>query len=142
MLIVRFVFVLFLFCLSACSLLSPEAEYIPDNKVLKNAAVGVPYLYKINILGGRVIGPNRSEGKIGLVEPNDSGIFLRNCQLSELEIKDMKPKDSNNYNCVEVYGTPIKPGVIKINIVGGMYGHMFAPCSYFSKDYTLTVIEP
>jgi len=142
MLMIRFAFIIFLFCLSGCSLLSPKAEYIPDNKVLKNAAIGVPYFYKINILGGKVIGPNKSEGNIGLVEPDNSGIFLRSCQLSELETKDMKPKDSNNYNCVEVYGTPTRTGVIKINISGGMYGHMFAPSSEFSKDYILTVIEP
>ncbi len=54
----------------------------------------------------------------------------------------MKPMDSNNYNCVEIYGTPTKPGIIKINISGGMYGNMFVPASEFSKDYTLKINQP
>ena len=129
-----------LLCLSACTLLSPKAEYIPDNEVLKSATVGVPYRLKIDILGGAAFrGGSR---KPGFVSPTDTGISIHYCQLSESEIKDMEPRDANNYNCVELYGTPIKSGVLKITIKGGMYGSMIAPSSRFSKDYTLKINQP
>lgn len=134
------IFVPCFFCLSACTFLSPKAEFIPENEVLKQATVNTPYRFKIDVLGGPVFrGVDR---KAGSIIPADSGISVRYCQLPEEEIKDMKPMDSNNYNCVELYGTPTKPGLLKINISSGMYGHMFAPGSYFSKDYTLTVVNP
>lgn len=135
-----------IFCLSACTLLSPKAEYVPDNEELKDATVGVPYLFKISVIGGRVTGgwyrPN-PDYKPGLVSPEDTGIFLRNCQLPEKKTESSLPKERlYNGNCVEVYGTPTKPGVIKININGGMYGSMIAPASKFSKDYTLKINQP
>ena len=54
----------------------------------------------------------------------------------------MQPKDSNNYNCVEIYGTPTRAGVIKITIGGTMRGHMFASGTKFSKNYKLRVVQP
>ncbi|MEW7312911.1 hypothetical protein AB1E22_09340 [Buttiauxella gaviniae] len=139
MLNLRVIFIPCLLCLSACTLLSPKAEYIPDNGVLKDAIVGMPYFSKISIVRGRVFGG--VERKAGIIEPNDSGIFLRNCLLPSWMITE-NTRDTKDHNCVEVYGTPTKPGIININISSGMYGHMFAPASEFSKDYTLTVVNP
>lgn len=135
-----------LFCVSACSILSPKAEYIPEEAELKAAVVGVPYLLKINILGGRVIGgwyESEPDYKPGLVTPNDAGIFLRNCRLPERKTVSLLPKAPlYNGNCIEVYGTATKIGEIKIEIGGGMYGSMIAPASEFSKEYKLKVIQP
>ncbi|KQN51899.1 hypothetical protein ASE93_01700 [Serratia sp. Leaf50] len=139
MLTLRLIFIPCLFVLSGCRLLSPRAEYIPDNEVLKVATVGVPYFLKINMLGGRVIGSK--EKKVGFVTPSDRGIFLRNCKLPDSVITE-DTRDLRDFNCAEVYGTPTKPGVIKITIGGGMYGHMFAPAKDFIKDYTLNVVNP
>ena len=101
--------------------------------------VGKAYLFKIKILGGRVFGG--AQRKAGIVEPDDTGIFLRNCQLPDSVIT-ADTRDTKDHNCIEVYGVPTKPGAIKINISGGMYGSMIAPASYFSKDYTLNVVKP
>lgn len=139
MLIIRMLFIVCLFFLTACRLLSPKAEYIPDNEALKNATVGKPYLFKINILGGPVFGG--AERKVGTISPDDSDIFLRNCQLPSWRMTE-KTRDTKDHNCVEIYGTPTKPGMIKINISGGMYGSMIAPASRFSKDYILNVVNP
>lgn len=131
-----------LFCLASCSVFSPKAEFIPDNEALKEATVGIPYLIKINIVGGGVSTGHREDSTPGFVKPDDMGISLRNCQLPEWRVRDMDPQDPNDYNCVEVYGTPTKAGMIKITLRGGMYGNMFIPAGYFSKDYTLTVVAP
>lgn len=40
--------------------------------------VGVPYSQKITILGGPVIGGVHRN--IGFISPNNSGLFLRNCE--------------------------------------------------------------
>lgn len=139
MIYLRLFLFLFVFPLSACGLLSSEAEYIPNNERLSEAIVGKPYLLKINILGGSVFGG--TEKKVGVVVPDDVGISLRNCRLPDSVIT-ADTRDTKDYNCIEVYGVPTKPGVIKINISGGMYGSMIAPANYFSKDYTLNVIRP
>ncbi len=130
----------FILCLSACSLFSSHAEFIPKNSMLKDAVIGVPYFTRVDILGG-VIGKACSscEYMPGRITPNNVGLSLRNCQLSEKETKDMLPKDSNNYNCIEIYGIPTKTGVIKINISGGTYGSMITPATEFSKVYMLNV---
>jgi hypothetical protein len=144
--ILRILVVGVLLSLSACSILSPKAEYIPEGEELKSATVGVPYLIKMDIIGGTVIGGwyrHRSGYKPGLVTPDNAGIFLRNCQLPEKKTEYFLPKERlYNGNCVEIYGTPTKPGLIKINISGGMYGNMFFPASEFSKDYTLKINQP
>lgn len=139
MLYLRFILILFVLPLSACSLLSSKAEYIPSNQVLSEATVGKPYLLKINILGGNVF--SGAEKKVGVVVPDDVGIFLRNCRLPDSVIT-IDTRDTMDHNCIEVYGVPTKPGVIKINISGGMHGSMIAPASYFNKDYTLNVVKP
>lgn len=133
---IRFFWALCIFSLVACSPLSPKAEYIPDNAVLPNATIGKPYFFKIFILGGAVIGGKQI--RAGFVHPDDSGISLRNCKLPASVIT-ADTVDTNDHNCVEIYGTPTKAGVIKINIGGGMYGDMLAPAGNFSKDYTLNV---
>jgi len=132
----KIAFVCISVCIVACS---PKAEFLPDGENLKPAKVGEPYYLKVNILGGAVIGgPNWI---LGSVVPNDSGITLRNCPLPSWRItKDTK--NLNDHNCVEIYGTPNKIGVIKIIIDGGMYGHMFARASEFSKNYKLQVVQP
>lgn len=81
----------------------------------------------------------RSEA--GVLTPNDAGIFLRNCTLPDSVITP-DTRDTNDHNCVEIFGTPVKPGLIKINIRGGMFGSMAAPASYFSKEYLLNVVKP
>jgi hypothetical protein len=139
MLYLRFILILFTLPLSACSLLSSKAEYIPNNEVLSEAIVGKPYLLKINILGGNVF--SGAEKKVGVVVPDDVGIFLRNCRLPDSVIT-IDTTDTMDHNCIEVYGVPKKPGVIKINISGGMYGSMIAPASYFNKDYMLNAVKP
>lgn len=104
--------------------------------------MGIPYLTKINIVGGGVSTGHRKGSTAGLTKPDDMGIALRNCQLPEWEVKNMEPKDPNNYNCVEIYGTPTKPGTIKITLRGGMYGNMFVPAGHYRKNYTLEVVAP
>lgn len=135
------------FFLSACSLLSPKTEYIPEGSRLKSASVGVPYFVKIDIIGGSVMGGwyHQRTGYIpGTVTPSDAGISLRNCLLPDENTDDsmLHKEPRYNGNCVEVYGTPNKVVEIKINISGGMYGSMIAPANYFSKDYTLNVVKP
>jgi hypothetical protein len=136
MLSLRISFILCLLPLTACSFLSAKAEYIPDNEVLDDATIGEPYFLKINILGGAVFGGMKRSA--GVVEPNDAGVFLRNCRLPDSVITTAI-RDTKDHNCVEIYGTPNKLGVVKIKISGGMYGNMFVPTSYFSKDYTLKI---
>lgn len=126
-----------LFFVSACSILSPKAEYIPEEEELKAATVGTPYFFKIDILGGPVIGQSTSL----IIMPNDTGIFLRNCQMEKWRITK-KTRDTHDYNCVEIYGTPTKIGGMKITLSGGMYGSMIAPASEFSKEYKLNVTQP
>ncbi|WBM70678.1 hypothetical protein OH773_21655 [Buttiauxella sp. WJP83] len=136
-----FLFII-VFGVSACT---SNTEYLPEGKNLKKATIGIPYFSKIYILGGGVIGGNIAgipEKKAGIVTPEDAGISLRHCQLPEWRIKNMKPKDSNNYNCIEIYGTPTKPGVITIEISGRMYGSMLASSKKFSKEYTIKVVTP
>lgn len=123
--------------LTSCTVLSPKAEYIPENGQLPNAMIGKPYFFKISILGGRVFGGR--DRKAGIVEPSDTGIAVRNCDLpaSVIAPETVDPKD---HNCVEVYGTPTQAGIVKIHLESGMYGSMIAPASDFNKDYTLKIV--
>ncbi|TXE21696.1 MULTISPECIES: hypothetical protein [Enterobacterales] len=132
-------FILSVLVLSGCSLLTPKSEFIPDSINLKEAAVGVPYMAKIDILGGVVIGGEGLERKIGFIIPNDTGLYLRNCQSFYSENATIEPHISDNYNCVEIYGTPTKRGIIKVNIGGRMYGSMVSKSTSFSKTYNLRV---
>ncbi|KFC82108.1 hypothetical protein [Buttiauxella agrestis] len=113
-------------------------EYIPESKTLKPATVGMPYFFRIKILGGGVM----KHDTPGATAPSNMGISLRNCQLPESKIKNMLPKDSNDYNCIEIYGIPTKSGVIEIKLWGGMYGSMIARATRFKKEYTLNVTQP
>lgn len=134
----RSLLILFLFFVSGCSLLSPKAEYIPNNEKLPEAIVGKPYFMKISIVGGRVFGGTQRNA--GTMVPGDTGISIRNCRLPDSVITS-GTRDFMNHNCVEIYGVPTKAGAVKINIGGGMYGSMIAPASYFSKNYTLSVMD-
>lgn len=139
MLYFRFFLIFIMVSVSGCGMLSPKAEYMPNNNKIREATVGEPYFFKIKVLGGRVFGG--AQRKVGIVDPDDSGIFLRNCKLPDSVIT-VDTRDTKDHNCIEVYGIPTKSGAIKINISGGMYGSMIAPASYFSKDYTLNVVTP
>lgn len=57
--------------------------------------------------------------KIGFISPNNSGLFLRNCERQTSSIAGDKatPRD---YNCVEIHGAPVEIGTIKVTI-GGSY---------------------
>ena len=131
------ILIIITFGVSACT---TPIEYIPDVENLKAATVNTHYFSKINILGGGVIGG--PDGVPGYVIPDDVGVYIRNCQLPESEVEEMKPRDSNNYNCVEIYGIPTKPREIKIIIGGSMYGNMLSSATRFKKEYTLNVTKP
>lgn len=79
----------------------------------------------------------------GVVTPANAGINIRNCRLPDKENgKTLSKEPLFNGNCVEIYGTPTKPGKIKITLRGGVYGNMFVPAGHFSKEYTLNVVAP
>lgn len=130
-------FALVPFLISACS---PRAEFIPENEILKSATVGKPYFYKVNILGGGVIG--LKEYKPAKVIPNDTGIDVKNCTGTEVRWIGKDRIDTNDYNCVEIFGTPTKAGTIKIKLSGAMYGNMWVSAGEFRKTYTLQVNNP
>ncbi|NMP26176.1 hypothetical protein GW590_04720 [Rahnella sp. SAP-1] len=132
----KIAFVFILFCIIACS---PRAEFLPDGENLKPATVGEPYYLRVNILGGRALGGPK--WILGSVVPNDSGIALRYCPLPSWRITK-QTTDTNDHNCIEIYGVPNKTGVIKITIGGALYGHMLASGSEFSKIYKLQVTQP
>ena len=127
------IFVFVPFILSACS---PKAEFIPENEILKSATVGVPYFFKVNILGGGVL--RGAERKAGQVMPYDAGIYVQNCQIPAWRITE----NTKDHNCVEIYGTPTKTGIIKITLSGGMHGNMYFSGNHFHKEYTLQVNNP
>lgn len=122
--------------LSACG---HKVEFTPDNGMLKNAKIGESYLFKVTVFGGPVMGGKKRVP--GFVTPDDAGIFMRNCSFSVSQNLS-EPIKAKNYNCIEIYGTPTKPGLIKINIGGAMYGNMFGSGSKYSKDYILNVVTP
>lgn len=135
--ILRITFILSLFFLTACSFSGNKITYLPNNEILNNAMVGVPYFQKITILGGPVIGGVHR--KIGFISPNNSGLFLRNCERPRSSTAGNTDTTTYDYNCVEIYGTPTNAGKIKVTIGGATYPSMIVSSKEFSKDYVITV---
>ena len=135
--ILRIKIIISLFFLTACSFSGNKITYLPDNEILDNAIIGDPYFQKITILGGPVIGGMHR--KIGFITPNNSGLFLRNCEYRRSSIIDNTETTTRDYNCVEIYGTPVNIGTIKVTITGATYPSMLIPSKEFSKDYVITV---
>ncbi|WP_330984768.1 MULTISPECIES: hypothetical protein [Enterobacterales] len=123
--------------LSACS---TKAEFTPGGDELTEAIVGVPYLGKIEILGGRVI-YLRKDGKVnGSLTPENSGLRLEYCDIPAWRLSETSGglKDAN---CVLLKGTPVKAGRIKINLHGKFYGNMLFGSDSFSKDFVVQVAD-
>lgn len=135
--ILRITFILSLFFLTACSLSGNKITYLPDNEILNDAMVGVPYFQKITILGGPVIGGVYR--KIGFISPNNSGLFLRNCERPRSSTAGNTDTTTYDYNCVEIYGTPTNTRKIKVTIGGATYPSMIVASKEFSRDYIINV---
>lgn len=135
--ILRVTFILSLFFLTACSFSGNKITYHPNNEILNDAMVGVPYFQKVTILGGPVIGGVHR--KIGFISPNNSGLFLRNCERPRSSTAGNSDTTTYDYNCVEIYGTPTNVGKIKVTIGGATYPSMIVSSKEFSKDYIVNV---
>lgn len=120
--------------LTACS---PSARFIPYQDELPDAVVGTPYFQKVDIFGGRVI--KMDESVSGRVEPESSGLFLVNCRLPDSVIT-AKTTMFVDGNCVEIKGTPTRPGIVKVTIGGRFYGNMFNSPEHFEKTYLIRVV--
>ncbi|NMP28268.1 hypothetical protein GW590_15505 [Rahnella sp. SAP-1] len=125
----KMLIVLFLLGLSACTL---HAEFSPQSNKLHNATVGIPYNEKINIIGGAVTSLDSAGRKrfVGDITPVDSGLYLQYCNNSPAN------------NCVQIKGVPVKPGLVKIRVHGGLYGTNFSVGSEFDKTYTIIIKKP
>lgn len=122
--------------LSACS---TQAEFTPGGDELTEAHVGVPYLEKIVILGGRVI-YLRKDGKVnGSLIPENMGLRLEYCDIPAWRLSEISG-ELKDANCVLLKGTPVKAGKIKINLHGKFYGNMFSGSDSFSKDFVVQVV--
>ena len=126
--------VLSAFMLAACS---PSARFVPEREELPDANIGTPYFQKVHIFGGAVI--TDSKPIPGTIEPEDNGIFMENCLLPKRVIT---PKTTFlfNGNCVEIKGTPIRTGTIKLTLDGMLYGNMFVSPGSFKKTYLIKVV--
>ena len=120
--------------MTACS---PSASFIPYEDELPDTVTGTPYFQKVDIFGGRVI--KMDESVSGKIEPEDSGIFMENCRLPDYVIT---PKTTVfiDGNCVEIKGTPTRPGTIKVTLRGRFYGNMFKSPERFEKTYLIKVV--
>lgn len=119
-------FIFSLFLLSACTL---RAKITPDGYSLQDAMVDSSYSSEINIHGGAVfsLDANGKEKFIGEIEPSDIGLYLQYCN------------DSPAHNCVQVKGIPVRPGIVKVRIWGGLFGTNLSTGSRFDKTYTITI---
>lgn len=120
--------------LAACS---PRASFIPEQEELPDATKNSPYFQKIKIFGGAVI--KIDEAVSGKIEPEDSGLFLVNCRLPERVIVPETTMLADG-NCVEIKGTPTRPGIVKVKLGGRFYGNMFISGSDFEKTYQINVV--
>lgn len=131
----RITFVTFLLLtLSACS---PRASFIPEREDLPDAVIDQPYFHKINIIGGRVI--KMKESVSGKIEPSDSGLFMENCRLPERVIVPETTMLLDG-NCVEIKGTPVRTGTVKVTLSGGLHGNMFVSYGRFKKSYLIKIV--
>ncbi|EKN4699653.1 hypothetical protein JE939_002825 [Yersinia ruckeri] len=122
----KIIFSLSFFILSACTL---RASFAPEGGSLNDAVVGIPYNEKIKIIGSAVssLDENGKERFVGEIIPNNVGLYLQYCNNSPAN------------NCVQVKGTPIKSGIVKIELSGVLYGTNIAAGSGFDKTYIITV---
>lgn len=120
--------------LTACS---PSASFIPYQDELPDAVVGTPYFQKVDIFGGRVI--KMDESVSGKIEPESSGLFLVNCRLPDSVIT-AKTTMLADGNCVEIKGTPTRPGIVKVTLGGRFYGNMINSPERFEKTYLINVV--
>lgn len=114
--------------LAGCTL---QATVTPEGDVLDDAIVGVNYYGQINITGGRVYAldhDGRQEHFVGTIYPTDTGIYLQHCN-----------GDDSSNNCVQIRGKPTKPGVVKVNVSGNLFGTNVATGGEFDKTYTITI---
>jgi len=123
-----------IFTMVACS---PSASFIPEREDLPDAVIYKPYFHKINIIGGRVI--KMEEPVQGKIEPDNSGIFMVNCRLPERVITS-KTRMLADGNCVEIKGKPVRTGIVKVTLSGGLYGNMFVSPGRFKKTYLIKVV--
>lgn len=123
-----------LFTLAGCS---PRASFIPYGDKLPDAVVGTSYFQKVDIFGGRVI--KMDESVSGKIEPESSGLFLVNCRLPDSVIT-AKTTMFVDGNCVEIKGTPTRPGIVKVTLGGRFYGNMFNSPERFEKTYLIKVV--
>lgn len=123
-----------LFTLAGCS---PRASFIPEREDLPDAVTGAPYFQKINIVGGRVITDRKPIP--GKIEPDHNGLFIENCRLPE---RVLIPESTIlfNGNCVEIKGTPVRTGTVKVTLDGMLYGNMLVSPGNFEKTYLIKVV--
>lgn len=79
------------------------------------------------------------EAVSGEIEPDDSGIFMVNCRLPDNVIKS-KTRMFVDGNCVEIKGTPVRAGTVKVTLGGRLYGNMFVSPGRFKKSYLIKVV--
>lgn len=132
--IMKFLLIFPALLLTACS---PSASFIPERKELPDAIKNSPYFQKIKISGGAVI--KIDEAVSGKIEPEDSGLFLVNCRLPERVIVPETTMLADG-NCVEIKGTPTRPGIVKVTLGGRFYGNMFSSPERFEKTYLINVV--
>lgn len=126
----KLILVFCVFIISACTL---RASFIPEGDNLRNATVGVSYSDEINITGGAVASykANGREVFVGDITPSDTGLYIQRCNGYV-----------HNNNCVQVKGVPIKSGVVKVRVHGGLFGTNIAVGSGFDKTYSITINNP
>lgn len=110
--------------LTSCS---KHVEFIPEKEVLNEGIVNHIYSERIHIIGGPVMDMNLN----GMLKPEDSGLSLKTCE----------PGSAAEYNCLQIKGTPIKSGIITLDLGGGVYGNMFESAAGFDKTYTIKIID-
>ncbi|WP_330986303.1 MULTISPECIES: hypothetical protein [Enterobacterales] len=97
---------------------------------MDDAIVGVTYYGEIKITGGRAYALDHDalhERFVGSISPTDTGLYVQRCNGG----------DSNN--CVQIRGNPTKPGVVKVNVSGSLFGTNVATGGGFDKTYTITI---
>jgi hypothetical protein len=116
------------FLLSGCT---KEASVEPEGDNLKDAFVGKNYYGEISIIGGRVNALDHdaiNERFVGSISRTDTGLYIQRCN-----------GDIHNNNCVQIRGVPIKTGIVKILVSGGLFGTNVSTGGQFSKTYSIAI---
>jgi len=127
----RLILLSFILWIVSCS--SPQIYFIPSEKMLPAARIGIPYNQKI------IIGTNLEDNPEFLtaentkvdIYPADIGLQI----LSNKKRRDGLPI----YNFLSISGVPSKLGLVKITISGFTYGSMYTKSGKFNKIYLLEV---